>query len=253
VFDFQRVSKELHRVLNPEGGCLIWQIGAQVVKGRRSTVPEQNVIAFEQAGFHYWDNILYLKSSMPFVNVGKRYPNGYEFCQVYFKGLGTAPAVVNILNDRPQSTAGRVDDRGRVRANLGPRFNYWLVHSGKNKTTLDLLRYADGRRFSAPMPEVLCRDLLLSFTASIDQKHPSRTADVFMGANTTGKLCALNRRRFWGAEKSPRTFWEVAVPRIEGIAARAGLKLAHRSKDRVGWNYARRGTLGEAPKVLAAD
>lgn len=229
-FDFNRIASSAVRVLNPKGGLLIWQIGSEVVKGIRSTVPEENLLAFKQLGLNYHDDIIYQKSSLPFhVVSGTRHTNAFEHCYIMFRGR--KPAVVKVLKDRPNRTGGRVDN-GVPRPMLSLRTNCWEVACGHNKSTLDHISFENGERFSAVMPEKLADGLIRTFSLP-----GQRICDPFGGCFTTAKMSILNSRRCLCIERSAETF-RLGVRRLETMGLeKYGLKLAVREAGRVGWDY----------------
>jgi site-specific DNA-methyltransferase (adenine-specific) len=222
-FDFPAIAEELWRV-TVAGGVVCWQIQDRVPKGGRassmSCTSARQLLHFrDELGFWLYQTLYIV--SWAFRPTIRRYYQQTSQLFVLSKGR---PLTINLLKDRKNSTAGKVNRvNWRKRSGQmvktytglvgerGYRGDTWLYQAGWGKTTKD--KYAFGH--TALMPEALARDLILSFSNPGDL-----VLDICAGAGTTCKMALLTGRRYLGFEP-----WDFAYGLAQRRMADAHRKL----------------------------
>lgn len=216
-FDFESIAKELYRITK-SGGVVVWVVGDSVVRGSETMTSFKQALFFNKIGFNLHDTMIYQKTGIPFPSK-TRYLQCFEYMFVLSKGK---PKTINLLEDRPNATAGQTRKSRKYRTKdgtfvkgsekpikeYGVRFNIWKYQTGQYKSTKDLEAF----KHPAIFPEALAEDHILSWSNKGDT-----VLDCFMGSGTTGKMALLNKRKFIGIEIS-KEYCEIAKERIWKIA-----------------------------------
>lgn len=216
-FDFESIARELYRITK-SGGVVVWVVGDSVVRGSETMTSFKQALFFNKIGFNLHDTMIYQKTGIPFPSK-TRYLQCFEYMFVLSKGK---PKTVNLLEDRPNATAGQTRKSRKYRTKdgtfvkgsekpikeYGVRFNIWKYQTGQYKSTKDLEAF----KHPAIFPEALAEDHILSWSNEGDT-----VLDCFMGSGTTGKMALLNKRKFIGIEIS-KEYCEIAKERIWKIA-----------------------------------
>lgn len=212
-FDFEAIAKELYRITK-KGGVLVWVVGDATIKGSETGTSFKQALKFKELGFNLHDTMIYQKTGIPFPSK-TRYLQTFEYMFVFSKGK---PKTTNLLEDRPNATAGQTRKTRKYRTKsgdwikgsdkpikkMGVRFNVWKYQTGQYKSTKDLEAF----KHPAIFPEKLAEDHILSWSNEGDL-----VLDPFMGSGTTGKMAVLNNRKFIGIEISEEYF-EIAKERV---------------------------------------
>jgi DNA modification methylase len=196
---FRAIADEAWRVTMP-GGLVVWVVQDAIVDGGESGTSDLHKAYFRSLGFRLYQSI-YVVSLSPRPS-SRRYCRQTSLALVFSKGR---PRTVNVLRDRPNSTAGQVNRMGYRRRDgsfqrcpdgvvrpFGVRFDAWMIDPGWGKTTKDLYVF---KGHPAPMPETLAEDLILSWSRPGDV-----VLDPMSGSGTTCKMALLNDRRYLGFE-----------------------------------------------------
>ena len=199
-----------------EGGVVVWVVQDQVKNGRESGSSLRQRLYFESIGFRPYATLIMQSNGFRFPHK-TRYPQQFQYGFVFAKGK---PRVVNLIQDRPNSTVGgrvkqSVRDKDgksvivtrpgkRVRP-FGLRSNIWTYDAGYGKTTKDKVAY----KHPALMPDAMAEDLIISFS-----KPGDLVFDPMCGSGTTLKMALLNDRDCLGMEIH-EPYWEIAVKRLE--------------------------------------
>lgn len=216
-FDFESIARELYRITK-SGGVVVWVVGDSVVRGSETMTSFKQALFFTKIGFNLHDTMIYQKTGIPFPSK-TRYLQCFEYMFVLSKGK---PKTINLLEDRPNATAGQTRKSRKYRTKdgtfvkgsekpikeYGVRFNIWKYQTGQYKSTKDLEAF----KHPAIFPEALAKDHILSWSDEGDT-----VLDCFMGSGTTGKMALLNKRKFIGIEIS-KEYCEIAKERIWKIA-----------------------------------
>lgn len=216
-FNFESIARELYRITK-SGGVVVWVVGDSVVKGSETMTSFKQALFFNKIGFNLHDTMIYQKTGIPFPSK-TRYLQCFEYMFVLSKGK---PKTINLLEDRPNATAGQTRKSRKYRTKdgtfvkgsekpikeYGVRFNIWKYQTGQYKSTKDLEAF----KHPAIFPEALAEDHILSWSDEGDT-----VLDCFMGSGTTGKMALLNKRKFIGIEIS-KEYCKIAKERIWKIA-----------------------------------
>lgn len=216
-FDFEPIARELYRITK-SGGVVVWVVGDSVAEGSETMTSFKQALFFNKIGFNLHDTMIYQKTGIPFPSK-TRYLQCFEYMFVLSKGK---PKTINLLEDRPNATAGQTRKSRKYRTKdgtfvkgsekpikeYGVRFNIWKYQTGQYKSTKDLEAF----KHPAIFPEALAEDHILSWSDEGDT-----VLDCFMGSGTTGKMALLNKRKFIGIEIS-KEYCEIAKERIWKIA-----------------------------------
>lgn len=203
VFSFDKFSalaEELFRVTMP-GGVVVWVVADGIVDGSETGTGARQKLHFQQVGFDIHHTMVMQRKGSRWPSK-VRYGDSLEFALILSKGK---PRTINLLRDRPNRHAGKV--QGFMRRQLdgrqrpvgtarpvkpwGARTAVWTYAAGGPATTKD--RYAFDH--SALMPEQLAEDHILSWSRPFDL-----ILDPLCGAATTCKMALLNHRDYLGFE-----------------------------------------------------
>jgi DNA modification methylase len=214
-FDFEAIAQELTRVLRP-GGVIVWVVGDAVEDGSETGTSFRQALYFkDECGLNIHDTMIYQKFGMPFPESTRYYQN-FEYMFVLSKGT---PTTVNLLEDRPNKSAGMKSDGTRrqrdgtlvkvakpvIMKDVGVRFNIWqIAPSGVGVWSAH----------PAVFPYELAYDHIRSWS-----RENQLVLDPFCGSGTTGEAAYDLNRRFLGIEISAE-YIQIAEKRILGIRRR---------------------------------
>ncbi|WP_435017981.1 DNA-methyltransferase [Tundrisphaera sp. TA3] len=202
LWDFEKfmlLARELWRVAMP-GGIVCWNVQDQIVRGDQTGSGFMQVSYFKRLGFRL-HNTLIVEKQVCRGTSRNRYGVAPEFVFVLSKGR---PRTVDLIRDKANKYAGRMmrfsarTKDGQISHTkqvlikpYGVRPHVWRYTSGSRATATD--RYA----FEHPalMPELLARDLILSWSRPLDV-----VLDPLAGAATTCKMALLMDRYYLGFE-----------------------------------------------------
>ena len=207
------LAAELWRV-TVDGGVCCWVVQDQIRQGSHTLTSFKHALEFQRAGWNL-HNTLVIQKPVIRGTSRTRYGVAPEFVFVFSKG---SPRVVNLLQDKPNKYAGKwmkVSNRDRdgflseIRKVLireyGVRGNIWRVATGGKSTTT----YSRAYQHPALMPEVLARDLVLSWSNPLDL-----VLDPLAGAGTTAVAALLSDRYYLGFEVH-EPYHRLALERLE--------------------------------------
>jgi site-specific DNA-methyltransferase (adenine-specific) len=149
-----------------------------------------------------------------------RYGDSVEYAFVLSKGK---PRTIDLLRDKPNTHAGKVQDfhrrevdgrlrpagKGRPVSASGLRRAIWRYAAGSGLTTKDEYAFVH----PALMPEAMARDHILSWSRPGDLVF-----DPMAGAGTTCKMALLNHRHYLGCEVNEQ-YHDIAVRRMRDAHA----------------------------------
>lgn len=195
TWDFERVARELTRVLKP-GGVIVWVVADATVNGSETLTSMRQAIHFKDVcGLRVHDTMIYRKEN-PVPLTHNRYEQAWEYMFVLSKGR---PAKFNKLL-RPAKCAGSksgggtfmqtadgtftsANKKGVVAAEVG-KHNVWDFPVGGEKNG-----------HVAVYPLALARDHILSWSNEGDV-----VLDPFAGSGTTCLAARDAGRRYVGIE-----------------------------------------------------
>jgi len=202
-WDFERLARELLRVLKP-GGVVVWNVADGVVDGFKTLTSMRQAIFFDAIGLKMHDSMIYEKSGVAYPD-STRYLQVAEWVWVMSKGK---PKTTNLLRDRPNKYVGKIggNKRGGLceRGEFGIRFNVWRYSNGRDNSTKDRCAHDH----PAIMPEKMAMDHVTSWSNPGDV-----VLDPFAGSGTTLKAAKELNRRFIGIEINP-AYVEICKARI---------------------------------------
>ena len=195
-FDFDSVSLGCHNALKP-GGVLVWITADGFLNQAKTGTSMRHAIAFMELGLNLHDVMVYQKLGI-FNRTNVRYAQAWEYMFILTKGK---PSTVNLLTDRPNTTAGhkainyyngfgrrpngqiaspsnRQNGIPKETPQYGIRTNIWAYPvGGSGNQTGDPQRRND---HPAPFPLALAKDHILTWT------NPGDTVmDPMAGSGTT--------------------------------------------------------------------
>lgn len=220
-FEFEKVAAGLWRVLK-EGGTLAWVVGDRTRDGSRSGTSHRQIVHFLDTGWAYPDHLIYEKASLSYPST-RAYYQITESIPILSKGR---QATFNPIEDRVNISAGdtgrgnltiRQTDGSQMKRvsagerrpvkRVGRRFNIWRYSNAYMMGTTDKYAY----EHPATMPELLARDLILSYS-----DHGDTVYDPFLGSGTTAKMAISTGRRWSGSEISD-DYCALARRRVNGV------------------------------------
>ena len=200
-FDVWATICELYRITK-RGGVVAWVVNDSISDFDRSATSFEQAIQFKEAGFKFYECIIWNKGGSSFPSVEK-YHQVYEFIFIFSKD--TKPKTINLIKDQqrkhPNNTRttflGR-SKNGKMNArktflpqsdNLNRlRDNIWTIYPDK----------IIGQQHPAVFPERLASDLIYSFSQEGDLVY-----DPFAGSGTTLRVAKDLKRDYLGSEISP--------------------------------------------------
>ena len=210
-FDFERIAKELYRVVK-QGGVVVWIVNDATINGSETGTSFRQALFFKECGFNLHDTMIWIKNGGGAVGSNFCYMQNFEYMFVFSKGR---PNYVNLICDKPNNEAsigkqyarkGRRRNNGKVRLENRPetkadsrRNNWWYMVSQKE----------EGTEFHpAVFPEALARDHIYSWS-----EVGGVVYDPFMGSGTTAKMAVRLKRHYIGSEISVE-YAELARKRV---------------------------------------
>lgn len=204
---WKAIIAELFRVTT-QGGVVIWVVGDATINGSETGTSFRQALHAMECGFRLHDTMMWCKPN-PVPTQHTRYQAAHEYMFVWSKA---SPKAANILRE-PSKTAGvkRTKHRARGAGHDDNAEGFYVVASTKirNNWWVEPTAIANGFKHSAPFPEALARDHILSWSNEGDTVF-----DPFTGSGTTGKMALAHRRKFIGIERDPEYF-KIAQTRIE--------------------------------------
>lgn len=213
-FEFEKLVKELYRVLKP-GGVVVWIVGDATIDGSESCSSFKQAIYFTECGFKLHDTMIYEKNSSAFPSkpTSKRYTQIFEYMFVFCKGKIRDD--VNLISDKKNKWAGCqnwgkltyfhkdgtkkiIDRKIKTIQEYSVRTNIWKYNVGFNDKT----------GHPAVFPEELAEDHILTWSNEGDIVY-----DPFMGSGTTAKMAMLNNRHYIGSEIS-KEYYDIIIERL---------------------------------------
>ncbi len=197
-FHFPSVADACVASLAPHG-VLVWVVGDATIDGSETGTSFRQALGFLDRGLLLHDTMIFQKRAAGSPSK-YRYYQSFELMLVFSKG---SPAVVNLIVDRPNSTASRQNKKRRLgfgrkkdRPNighahdwqtpdLGVRTNVWTYDVGGIRTQDDRI----ASRHPARFPLLLAKDHIRSWTNPGDL-----ILDPMAGSGTTLRAALdLNR------------------------------------------------------------
>jgi len=83
TFNFEKIAKELLRVLRP-GGVVVWVVGDATVNGSETGTSFKQALYFKEVGFSLHDTMIWRRRTLPQYN--NRYEPAFEFMFILSKG-----------------------------------------------------------------------------------------------------------------------------------------------------------------------
>ena len=205
-FDFDSVATAVTRALAP-GGVLVWIVADSTVDGSETGTSFRHALAFIERGLKLHDTMIYEQAHVgPWTP--SRYDQNWQYMFVFSRG---GPATANILQDKPNVTAGRVyhRDNGRGRHKDKSSRTYRPHTTGGNGRRGNIWRYSVGMHTSAPdfkaahqhpaiFPLALAKDHILTWTQPGDL-----VIDPMAGSGTALRAAVDLGRRAVGIEIQP--------------------------------------------------
>jgi site-specific DNA-methyltransferase (adenine-specific) len=201
-FDYEKVIKELYRILKP-GGVIVWVVGDATINGSETGSSFKQALYAIETGFKLHDTMLFKKNSstFPAKATGNRYTQIYEFMFVFSKGK---PKTANLICDKANKWAGHKDFSNKLKnpvPQFSPRTNVWEYVTSFNKT-----------KHPAVFPLELAKDHVTSWSNVGDLVY-----DPFLGSGTTA-IAAIELGRNWIGSEISHEYANEAKERIERIS-----------------------------------
>ena len=205
-FDFDSVATAVTRALAP-GGVLVWIVGDATAEGSETGTSFRHALGFMDRGLKLHDTMIYEQAHIgPWA--ANRYDQNWQYMFVFSRG---SPATANILQDKPNATAGRVfhlvngmgrhkDEatstyRPHTTGGNGRRGNIWRYSVGLHKSAPD---FKAAHEHPAIFPLALAKDHILTWT-----KPGDLVIDPMAGSGTTLRAAVDLGRRAVGIEIHP--------------------------------------------------
>ena len=217
---FLPISRELYRVLKPEG-TFILNLKEKVIAGERSTYVIELILSLRKQGWIWTEEFVWhKKNSFP----GKwpnRFRDAWERLLQFNKRRRFAmyqDAVMIPKGDWAVARLSNLSDEdkrrreNRTQSGFGTRQANWIDRDRVYPTNvLHLATECHNRKHSAAFPERLPEWFIQLFS-----KEGDTILDPFAGAGTTGVACRKLGRRFIGMEIMPE-YVSLAQNRIESV------------------------------------
>jgi site-specific DNA-methyltransferase (adenine-specific) len=209
-FDFERVAKELYRVVK-QGGVVVWIVNDATIDGSETGTSFRQALFFKECGFNLHDTMIYERHKGAVGN-NKGYWQGFEYMFVLSKG---EPTSINLICDVHHGVFEKMcHDRqkdGTIKKRKvtlterdSRRTNIWRYATGLNQSTKD----KEAFKHPAIFPEALARDHIYSWS-----EVGGVVYDPFMGSGTTAKMAVRLKRHYIGSEISAE-YAELARKRV---------------------------------------
>jgi site-specific DNA-methyltransferase (adenine-specific) len=198
TFEFERIAKELYRVLK-EGGVMIWVVADATINGSESCTSFKQALGFVEIGFRLHDTMIYYKNN-PMPQTGNRYHQHFEYMFCLSKG---SPKTFNPITEKTKYNGlANMKNRGKegtllyekvMRTTDKKAGNVFCYSVGGGISTKDRIAY----NHPAIFPEKLVQDQIQTWTDENDLVY-----DPFMGSGTTAKVAQVMSRHWLGSEIS---------------------------------------------------
>jgi len=209
-FEFEKIAKELYRVLN-NGGVIIWVVADATVDGSETGTSFKQALFFKATGFRLHDTMIYYKNN-PMPQTGNRYHQHFEYMFAFSKGspktfnpITESTKYQGLANMKNRGQNGTLDYEKVVRTTEKKVGNVFFYSVGGGISTKDKIAY----NHPAIFPEKLVADQIKTWTNENDLVY-----DPFMGSGTTAKIAHLLNRRWIGSEIS-KEYIDIANERIK--------------------------------------
>jgi len=209
-FEFEKIAKELYRVLKI-GGVIIWVVGDATVDGSETGTSFKQALFFKEIGFRLHDTMIYYKNN-PMPQTGNRYHQHFEYMFAFSKG--SPKTFIPITESTKYQGLANMKNRGQ-----NGTLNYEKVERTTEKKVGNVFFYSIGGGIStkdkiaynhpAIFPEKLVADQIKTWTNENDLVY-----DPFMGSGTTAKIAHLLNRKWVGSEIS-KEYVDLAYKRIK--------------------------------------
>lgn len=210
-FEFEKVAKELYRVIKP-GGVVVWIINDSTVNGSETLTSFKQAIYFKAIGFNVHDTMIWEKHTTPQNN--NRYESAFEYMFVFSKGKPKTfnpIKVKKIYKDNRKKKKYHRDKNGIESSGSVPKieykidYNIWKVNVQGGVSTKDKIAH----KHPAIFPEELAKKHIYSWLNEGDIVY-----DCFLGSGTTAKAAILLKRNWIGSEISSE-YCKIANKRLK--------------------------------------
>jgi len=217
-FDFEPIAQELYRVTK-KGGVVVWVVGDATINGSETGTSFRQALYFKEIGFNLHDTMIYKQSGTGARGSNLAYWQTFEFMFVFAKDN---PITVNRIADRKNlnfgnKVPGRVDINGKPKKEANHEVSYIGIRNNIWEYPVGFANQSDKTEHSAPFPEALAKDHILSWSNENDLIY-----DPFMGSGTTAKAAHLLNRNWIGSEISSE-YVDLANKRLEPYLAQSSL------------------------------
>ena len=215
TFDIDRMIPELYRILK-QGATVVWVIRDRRINFGLTGTSCRHVVKFQDAGFNYFDNIVWVKPNAGNPGDPNAYWQVHENMFVFTKGR---IKTTNMIEDKKNVTAGsymkqityRYEDGvkrskpiERYVRDYGKRTNVWYIapnRCGQARDDPDYGGKHDEIKDDHPaiFPDKLAIDHITSWSNAGDVVY-----DPFMGSGTVARACEILGRRWIGSEISEK-------------------------------------------------
>ena len=209
-FEFEKIAKELYRVLK-DGGVVIWVVADATVDGSETGTSFKQALFFKEIGFRIHDTMIYYKNN-PMPQAGNRYHQHFEYMFAFSKGNPktfnpiTEPTKYRgLANMKNRGKNGSLEYEKVKRTTEKKVGNVFFYSVGGGISTKDKIAY----KHPAIFPEQLVYDQVYTWTNENDIVY-----DPFMGSGTTAKIAHLMNRQWIGSEIS-KEYVEIANERLK--------------------------------------
>jgi len=215
---FLPISKELFRVLKPDGSFVL-NIKERAENGERQTYVLELILEMRKQGWHWTEEYVWHKKNCYPGKWPNRFRDAWERCLHFTKnkkfkmyqdsvmvpmGDWTAKRLVKL------SQTDRIRDVSKVGSGFGKNISHWLNREYAYPTNvLHLSTECANRGHSASFPVALPEWFIKLFTREADI-----VLDPFLGSGTTAVACACLCRHYVGIELKDE-FCHLAADAVE--------------------------------------
>jgi site-specific DNA-methyltransferase (adenine-specific) len=205
-FDFERIAKELYRVVK-QGGVVVWIVNDATIDGSETGTSFKQALYFKEIGFKLHDTMIWEKNCAGCLGSNKCYLQNFEYMFIFSKGkLNKFHPIEDRKNKETPSDSRSVhgsyiegestNHRRIVTKEYGRRTNIWNIQPQKLS------------KHPAAYPEQLAADHIYSWS-----EVGGVVYDPFMGSGTTAKMAVRLKRHYIGSEISVE-YAELARKRV---------------------------------------
>lgn len=218
-FDFEKIAKELFRVIR-HGGVVVWVVADATIEGSETGTSFRQALYFKEIGFNLHDTMIFRKKNPIPQIYRRRCNNEFEYMFVFSKGAVKthAPIMVNCLHAGLKlngTTYKNYSKNTQRRSKLAKpvrdqkiKGNIWEYVVGKS------MEDQEAKEHPAPFPCQLAEDHILSWSNKGDL-----VLDPMCGSGTTCRVAKKLGRNYIGIDVSEK-YCQIARQRlrIPGIA-----------------------------------